>query len=118
VRPAEKPLFAGRIAVLMDEYDQSALEGLAQMLGSFCGAKLIGGITTGANGNSTNFVLPGGIQINITGTDMKYRTAMGEVQQQRVGVKPDIGVAPTIAGVRAGRDVVLERAIEFARSGR
>lgn len=118
IEAPENPRFKGRVAVLMDEYAQSAVEGLAKMLEDFCGATLIGGTTTGANGNSTNFVLPGGIQITITGTDLKYQTTVGELQQQRVGVKPDINVAPSIAGLREGRDEVLERAIEFANTGR
>ena len=41
----------------------------------------------------------------------------GEIQQQRVGVQPDIAVAPTIFGLRAGRDEVLERAVDFAKNG-
>jgi C-terminal processing protease CtpA/Prc len=36
-------------------------------------------------------------------------------QLQRVGVHPHIMVRPTIAGIRAGRDEVLEAAIEHLR---
>jgi hypothetical protein len=32
-----------------------------------------------------------------------------------VGVPPDIGVTPTLAGLRTGRDEVLARAVEFIR---
>ena len=37
---------------------------------------------------------------------------------KRVGLKPDIEVNPTIAGVRDGRDEVLERAVAYLESGR
>jgi hypothetical protein len=34
---------------------------------------------------------------------------------QRVGLTPDVAVRPTIKGLRAGRDEVLERALELLR---
>jgi C-terminal processing protease CtpA/Prc len=37
---------------------------------------------------------------------------------QRIGIVPDIEVRPTLAGLRAGRDEVLERALEYLRTGR
>ena len=113
LEPSPTPIFSGRIVVLIDENLQSANEGLAYSLRRFCDATLVGGPTTGANGDSTNFVLPGGIQIGLTGTDFKYVGSAGEIQQQRVGVRPDIHVEPTISGLRAGRDEVLDRAIDY-----
>jgi hypothetical protein len=35
---------------------------------------------------------------------------------QRVGIVPDIMVRPTIAGISAGRDEVLESAIHYIQS--
>ncbi len=34
-------------------------------------------------------------------------------QLQRVGLQPDVPVRPTIAGVRSGRDEVLERGLRY-----
>jgi hypothetical protein len=34
-------------------------------------------------------------------------------QLQRIGLVPDVKVTPTIAGIRAGKDEVLERAIQY-----
>jgi C-terminal processing protease CtpA/Prc len=34
------------------------------------------------------------------------------------GVRPTVPVEPTVAGIRAGRDEVLERALEIAAAGR
>ena len=36
-------------------------------------------------------------------------------QLQRLGIQPHVRVEPTIAGVRAGRDEVLEAAVAFLR---
>jgi C-terminal processing protease CtpA/Prc len=50
-------------------------------------------------------------------TGQAVRHADGR-QLQQVGVQPTIAVAPTIAGVRAGKDEVLERAIAWIQTGR
>ena len=34
-------------------------------------------------------------------------------QLQRLGLQPDVPARPTIAGVRAGRDEVLEQALRY-----
>ena len=39
-------------------------------------------------------------------------------ETQRAGIKPDIYVEPTIEGIRAGKDEVLDRAVMFAESGK
>jgi hypothetical protein len=39
-------------------------------------------------------------------------------QLQQVGIQPTIVAEPTIAGIRAGKDEVLDRAIQFATTGR
>ncbi len=39
-------------------------------------------------------------------------------QLQRVGLRPDVPVQPTIAGVRAGRDEVLDAALAYLKGGR
>jgi hypothetical protein len=33
-----------------------------------------------------------------------------------VGIQPDVFVEPTIEGIRAGRDEVLEKALEYLNS--
>jgi len=55
-------------------------------------------------------VLPGGLVSWFTGHDVRHADGR---QLQRVGLKPHVFVRPTIAGVRAGRDEVLEKALEF-----
>jgi C-terminal processing protease CtpA/Prc len=108
-RPAAKR-YAGRSVMLIDERTQSQSEFLAQMVREAHQTVFIGGATAGANGNASNFFVPGGIWVVMSGDGIANRDG---TPLQRVGLKPDITVLPTIAGVRAGRDEVLERAVAY-----
>ncbi len=70
----------------------------------------IGRPTSGANGNITHTVLPGGIYISFTGMCVQHADGR---QLQRLGIQPDIRVEPTIEGVLADHDEILERAVKF-----
>lgn len=50
-----------------------------------------------------------------TGHDVRHADGR---QLQRVGLQPHFRVAPTLAGIRAGRDEVLERALAWIRTGK
>ena len=50
-----------------------------------------------------------GITISFSGHDVRHADGR---QLQRVGLIPDIEVKPTIEGIRAGRDEVLEKALD------
>ena len=39
----------------------------------------------------------------------------GHTPHHLVGVKPDVPMAPTVAGLREGRDEVLDRAVALIR---
>ena len=69
----------------------------------------------GADGNVTYISLPGGIRTLFTGLGVYYPDGR---PTQRIGIVPDIVVRPTVVGVRAGRDEVLDRALEYIRTGR
>ena len=107
--------FRGRVAILVDERTQSHAEFTVMALRTAPDNKVIGSQTAGADGNVTRFYLPGGIVSLFTGLGVYYPDGR---PTQRVGIVPDIEVRPTLAGVRAGRDEVLERAIEYIRTGR
>jgi hypothetical protein len=76
-------------------------------------ATIIGGTTAGANGNVADFAVPGGFSIAFTG--MRVTRHDGKTPYHMVGVSPDIPLEPTLAGVRAGRDEVLLRAVTVVR---
>jgi len=72
--------------------------------------KFIGSATEGANGDVTNLSVPGGIYLGFSGQGVWHADGR---QLQRVGLQPAVEVQPTLAGIRAGKDEVLDRAIEY-----
>lgn len=105
------PGYEGRVVVLADGSTQSAAEHVCALIKSTLPATVfIGSRTSGANGGVTRTILPGGIVVNFTGQTMRHQDGS---RLQRVGIVPDVEALPTLAGVRAGRDDVLEAAIQF-----
>ncbi|HEY2375965.1 MAG TPA: S41 family peptidase [Gemmatimonadaceae bacterium] len=72
--------------------------------------EIVGETTAGTNGNIDPFTLPGGYRVVFTGMRVVKRDG---TPHHGVGIKPTIPVSRTIAGVRAGHDEVLERAIQY-----
>ena len=106
-------LFAGPIAILVDETVQSAAEYATMGLQSLPGSFVVGSTTAGADGNVTQFSLPGGLFTAFSGIGVFYPD---KTPTQQVGVRIDFPVYPTVEGVRAGRDEQLDVAIEQLNS--
>jgi C-terminal processing protease CtpA/Prc len=100
--------FRGRTVMLMDERSQSQAEHTGLWLRAANGTVFVGGPTAGANGEITGVSLPGGYTIGFTGQQVTWPNGS---QLQRRGLQPDVAAAPTVAGIRNGRDEVLEAAI-------
>jgi len=96
--------------MLIDERTQSQAEHTGLFLEAANGTKFIGSPTAGANGDVTAVLLPGGLRMSFSGHSVRH--ADGQ-QLQRLGLVPTVPVGSTIAGVRAGRDEVLERALRY-----
>lgn len=77
--------------------------------------EIIGEATAGTNGNINPFTLPGGY--NVVWTGMKVIKHDG-TRHHGVGIRPTIPLQPTQAGIAAGRDELLERAIAVIRAGK
>ncbi len=105
--------YKGKIVVLINEEAISQAEHTCLFLEAAAGATFIGSPTNGANGDVTTTVLPGAITVNFTGHDVRHADGR---QLQRVGIQPHVRVEPTVEGIRAGRDEVLAKAIEFLGS--
>lgn len=71
-----------------------------------------GSLTAGTNGGVNPFNVPGGYRISWTG--MKVLKHDGS-QHHGVGILPTIPTVRTRVGVAAGKDEVLERALELFR---
>jgi C-terminal processing protease CtpA/Prc len=93
--------------VLLDETSQSQAE-YTSMAFRAAGATVVGSTTAGADGNASRFALPGGFSSMISGIGVFYPD---KKPTQRIGIIPDVEVRPTIAGIRSGRDEVLEAAL-------
>src|SRR5262249_55740179 len=102
------PHFAGKVIVLVDEVSQSQAEYTTMAFRSSPRAKVIGSTTAGADGNVSQIPLPGGLRSMISGIGVFYPD---KKPTQRLGILPDIEVRPTIAGIREGRDELMEEAI-------
>jgi C-terminal processing protease CtpA/Prc len=102
------PHYGGKIVILVDAITQSQAEYTAMALRAAPGAIVVGSTTAGADGNVSPFALPGGLRGMISGIGVFYPDFR---PTQRVGIVPDIVVRPTIAGIRVGRDEVLEQAL-------
>ena len=101
--------YLGPLVVLVDGSTQSAAEHVCVLLDSSAAPTFVGSRTSGANGGVTRTILPGGIVVNFTGQFMRHKDGS---RLQRVGIVPDVQAEPTLAGIRAGRDELLERAVE------
>ncbi|HKR11327.1 MAG TPA: S41 family peptidase [Pyrinomonadaceae bacterium] len=104
----QEPRYAGKIVILVDETSQSQAEYTSMAFRSSPRARVIGSTTAGADGNISEIPLPGGFRSMISGIGVFYPD---KKPTQRIGIVPDREVKPTIAGIRAGRDEVLEAAI-------
>lgn len=102
--------YTGQTVMLIDERTISQAEHTGLFFETANATKFIGSATMGSNGDVTNFMIPGGISISFTGHDVRHADGR---QLQRVGLQPDLVVSPTIAGIRSGRDEVLEAAHRF-----
>ena len=101
--------YTGRTVMLTDERTISQAEHTGLFLEAANGTTFIGSPTMGANGDVTVFTIPGNITISFTGHDVRHADGR---QLQRVGLQRQLPVSPTIAGIRAGRDEVLEAALK------
>lgn len=106
----QAPGYMGKVVILVDEVSISQAEYTAMALRAGPQAVVVGSTTAGADGNVSRIPLPGGIRTLISGIGVFYPD---KTPTQRVGIVPDIYVTPTIAGIREGRDEVLEEALRY-----
>ena len=104
------PKYAGRTVILINELTQSEAEATALLFEAANGTRFVGSPSAGANGDITSTCLPGDVCVSFSGHEVRHADGR---PLQRVGLKPDVEVRPTLAGLRAGRDEVLDRAIRY-----
>jgi C-terminal processing protease CtpA/Prc len=101
--------YKGKVVILVNEISQSSAEFHAMAYRVNPNAIVIGSTTAGADGNVSRFSLPGGFTTMISGIGVYYPD---NKETQRIGIIPDMEVKPTIQGIKAGKDEVLEKAVQ------
>lgn len=104
------PKYKGEIIVLVNEYTQSWAEVNAVMFRTAVNATLIGRPTAGANGETCLIPLPDGRHTTFSAVGAYYPDRS---ETQRIGILPDIEVYAGMESILAGRDEVLDAAIEY-----
>ncbi|HEX3681073.1 MAG TPA: hypothetical protein VHU83_00930 [Bryobacteraceae bacterium] len=108
--PPVSPTYSGKTVMLIDERTRGEAELTGLSLEAANNTAFVGSASAGATGMVGGFVVPGPIHITYSSTDVRHGNG-GKLQ--RLGLQPAELVTPSVAGVRAGRDEVLERAVEY-----
>ncbi len=107
--PTASPRIEGRVVFLTDGRAISYAESFLSFVEHYKLGEIVGEPTAGANGNVNPFTLPGGYSVSWTG--MRVVKHDGS-RHHTIGVLPTVPVRRTVAGVAAGRDELLEKALE------
>jgi C-terminal processing protease CtpA/Prc len=110
LKPVGPAPYAGRVVVLVNEVSRSLAEFTAMAFRATPHCTLLGSQTAGADGNASTVILPGNLKTLMTGIGAYYPDGR---ETQRVGLVPDVPMRPTVAGLRAGRDELRDRAVEL-----
>ncbi len=106
-----QPAYAGKTYMLIDDRAMSQSEYTGMRFRGANGTVFVGSPSTGADGDITFLTLPGNMTSSFTGQGVAYPDG---TPTQRKGLQPDIAVTPTLAGLRAGKDEVLDAAMQAA----
>lgn len=112
LEPADENYLAEVEAIIMlvDEATMSQAEFSVMAWRELPRTLVLGSTTAGAIGNIRSLLLPDGTSVYFTGLRV-LDTEGSDVQQ--VGIVPDIYVLPTIKDIQSGRDVLVDKAIEW-----
>jgi C-terminal processing protease CtpA/Prc len=111
---ALQPHIAGRVAFLVGPATASYGESIIGVAEHYRLGEIVGSVTAGANGNIAQVAEPSGCTSIFSGLRV---TKLDGSRLHLVGFRPTIPATPTIAGVAAGRDEVLEKALAYVRTG-
>jgi hypothetical protein len=112
--PVLAPHIRGRVAFLTGPAARSYAESVMSIVEHYHLGEIVGAATAGTNGNIVEITAPTGCRTIFTGMRVSKRDG---TPHHLVGVRPTILASQTIAGVIAGRDEVLEKALAYVRTG-
>lgn len=100
--------YKGQVFILFNEETQSHAEFTIMSLETHPNAIKVGSQTAGADGNVIAISMPTAVSLYYTSIGVYYPDWK---ETQRVGIVPDVEVRPTVDGIRAGKDEVLDAAL-------
>ncbi len=103
--------YAGKVIILMDEQTLSQAEFSCMILEAMPNVVKVGSQTAGADGNVSYWKLTQDTYTGFTTLGVFYPNGDST---QRIGIVPDSVIYPSRAGIRHGRDEVLEKALQIA----
>jgi len=109
IEPDTRKRYLGPLVILTGPNTMSTAEDFIVPLDVAGRAVIVGEPTAGTTGNPVNVVLPGGAILRVCSLWSTYPDGREFVG---VGIKPHVPAHPTVAGIWAGRDEVLEKALE------
>jgi C-terminal processing protease CtpA/Prc len=111
--PKAEPFLGAKIAFLTDGRAISYAESIMGIVEAYGMGEIVGATTAGTNGNVNPFELPDRFVVSWTGMQVLKHDGS---RHHGVGIAPTVPVEPTVEGIAAGRDEVLERAVEVLLS--
>ena len=103
------PRLRGKVAFVIDGRTLHYSETLLEMVEQYRWAEIVGEPSGGDNGSRNTSDLPGGWRVVWSG----QRTLKHDGSPYHgVGVRPTVPVSRTLQGIAAGRDEMVERAVE------
>lgn len=111
--PPLKPGIKTKIVILSSPSNMSYQESIIKDAQRNNLATIVGETTAGASGSINYSTLPSGLEVGWTG--MKVINPDGS-QHHLKGIKPNIPVTPTLVGLKAGKDEVLDKALEYLKT--
>jgi C-terminal processing protease CtpA/Prc len=110
VPPSNQWKYKGKTVMLINPDAMSQAEHTGLFFEAMNNTTFIGSPTVGANGDVTNFQIPGTIYLYFSGQGVWHADGR---QLQRLGLQPHVLVKPTIKGFREGKDEVFDKAVEW-----
>jgi C-terminal processing protease CtpA/Prc len=110
--PVLEPHISGRVAFLTGPTAISYAETVMSFVEHYHLGAIVGASTAGTNGNIAEITLPTECRTTFTGARV---TKLDGSRLHLIGIQPTIPAVRTIAGVIAGRDEVLEKALAYIR---
>ncbi len=113
VSPDTAARYTGPVVLLVGPMTFSAAEDFAAAWRTIGRGPIVGEPTGGSTGQPFFFPLPGGGSARVR---TKWDRMPDGTEFNAIGIVPDVRVGPTVAGIRAGRDEMLEEAVRLLRA--